>query len=1373
MSGFVVRIAIVLISFSSLTTAKGAEPPVADRTAWEQVDIVPMPKRIRLTGQRLTLSNAVIVLGEQPSEQEEIGAKWINDKIVEKGRETLPVATEGKLSGDARLRIFIGTRETCDVIDQAARDGRFELGPGVPGKRGYVIHPRRTDSGMDLLLGGADAIGALYACVTLAGLLEEEGGEVLVREAQIVDWPDYAAVTDGINLIYPELGELGRRLRWAVTPSEEQEEQYLRVMKEHLDRLLERKYSCFRVDKTAIGPRYWRKLSPEFMATYKQVTEYAKTRGIRSLIYALPPCVGQRSELPDVPQRCLTGIGRDSYEQYVRCWSMDEERRKNAARLGRFLQATGITDTGFHDWDTGAFLSPANWGERCDVCRQRWGDDFAAATINKHRIYHEEIKKAAPDCRLHFTLYPYNVSVLSQATAEQYHIDRYGPSPSVPDVARRLRERFTNFWVRCTGGLPDDVTFCIRENIPVNVRRFHEISAPHGTFAWYKVGSEQWRTFFDESPRWAGTFYSGRDDLLFNVSLETFVPLKAMAVREYTWNLHAPGATGWAQLPQEERQRHAEAKGEIYDIVLPHIVRNFFGRRAAPELVRAFSLNMAVNHIFDHLPSRKRQIPVLTTYEQWNWQADQAAAGCEIMDGLFQEFVDSGDRLGMTPYAARRFVYMREVFHCSKWMAQAKTQNILARELAKEGKLDEARKAIEQGLSIVADAHEDMKRLVAERPEDPIYNAKDDPDRPALWKIYTPGNRVDYGVPEAMLAATEKELPALAAAGDLPADAVERLSERRTIHVVPASKPPKIDGAVDELDWQRAEPAEAFFAYPGGQGIARAHTRARFLRDDDTLYFGVTSWMPGDARVRVEDREHDGNVMDDEQVELFLMPPSMKGGYLQFQMNAAGCVADKRVTLERKQEDVTVKKTDRRWDAKGIIVKTNRGPGAWELEAAIPLTSLGAADWRGTWRVNVCRDFKGATRELSSIQPPSAEDFHDTRMFPRLVFDSTLSPPPDIEIAVAGLEHATRTLDDRVATVVDFGLDVRASRVLHDVRVVAETYDESGRLHQRKAVKELDHLPFYWKPDERFSVGFERQVTKAGVRVLLGSREGGAGRWIRLGGWEGTPELSPVFSLPSDDSADDELSATQGLAGQCYFAGEITSAATKKPHRILGRRQGTVEFWFKSDWPSKHPLDVRATRMPRHVLFHCGVLREEHPENFNCSSVTAFFDSGGEALYFMISNRQYVAWQAGARAENAPWTQPGWHHLACVWDHDAKPDDWLRLYIDGVRVSAKTTVNKPDRLGDDKAVELDKTAFAFQCGSLNTGRCEGNAVLDELRISRIARYTANFIPAHKPLPLDERTTALFHFDGDLHGEGVSEEGEHYTIDAVAGVLEFH
>ena len=147
--------------------------------------------------------------------------------------------------------------------------------------------------------------------VTLAGLLDGGKDDLVLREAEIVDWPDFPTVTHGINLVHPELGELGRRLRRAESITQEQESEYLRTMREYIDRLLARKTSCYRVNKYVFGGRYWRDTSPAFAALYRKVTAYAKARGIRSLVYALTPFCGLAKDFPDAPKRCLTGIGRD------------------------------------------------------------------------------------------------------------------------------------------------------------------------------------------------------------------------------------------------------------------------------------------------------------------------------------------------------------------------------------------------------------------------------------------------------------------------------------------------------------------------------------------------------------------------------------------------------------------------------------------------------------------------------------------------------------------------------------------------------------------------------------------------------------------------------------------------------------------------------------------------------------------------------------------------------------------------------------------------------------------------------------------------------------------------------------------------------
>ena len=1359
-------VALVLIGLAAFLA--DAEPPPADAVAWEAVNIVPMPKRIRLGDRRVPLAGAVICVGAKASAQDHIGAEWINTRVRELGGKALAVAQGDPPAGDAALRLFVGTRETSPVIDRAARAGGFRLGPGVPGKHGYVIYPRKAGKATEILLGGADPVGALYACVTLAGLLERTGDGVAVRAAEIFDWPDYPTVTEGQNLYHPERGRASYNMQRG-TPSKETAEAYVAAMKKHLDRLLGWKFSCF----NAWEVRNWRRLNPEFISAYREVVDYAKARGIRSLHYAFQPFVGTTSDFPDAPQRCLTIHAGKRWSGLVRCWSMDEERRQTARRMAKAIAALGLTDVGFHDTDTGGFISPAQWRQRCDVCRRRWGDDFAAATLNKHMIFYEEIKKAAPECRVHFTLYPYNIAVLTQKGAEDYFVQRYGPSPSIPQMATNVRERFTDFWARMTKGFPQDVSFCIREDTADKARAFHNLVAPHGTFIYYKSGSEQWQTFFDESPRWIPTFYSGRDDFVFTVTLQNFLPLKALAVREYAWNVQTPGAAGWARLPLNERERHSEAKGEIYTVVLPHIVRSVFGRRAAPEITRALSCNVAYNQIF--APSH-RTIPVLKTYEKMKWQADEAAKACADMDKFFQRFTTSTDRLGMTPYAVRRAVYMREVFHCCRWMAQSLAQDMHARKLAKAGKLAEARAAVEKGRQVIAGARRHMKQLVAERPPDAVYNAQPTGNQwKRRWRMYTPVHGVDFGTPEKLLAQTEKELPGLAAAGELPAGVLRNLSRRSLVHCAPRVGAIQIDGRLDEPDWRRTLPVEALFVYPEQKHIARAHTRARLLRDDATLYFGATCWMPAGAPIRASAREHDGPVGGDEHVELFLMPPHLNGGYLHLVLNAAGSMADKRVTLTRNADGAEIRKMENEWNATGAVVKTTREAGRWELEAAIPLAALGARNWNGRWRVNVCRDFKGAAEdvELSSIMRPGGRNFHDTKAFPQLNRDDTPALPPEVEVTVKELNTRTRTMDDRVATVAEFGVEVGTGRIVYQVRLSAEAYDETGRLHFRKTLKTLDRVVYSWRPKERFTIGFEREVKQGGIRVVLEADGARGERWIRLGGWQGTPQAGALFSPPSAGASANDFRASPGLIGPCILPA-ATLAGPGKAERILGRRLGTIEFWLKPRWRRPHPLDWFAGWQPSYTLLHCGVLRRQHPWLANHSAFTITYDLRRGDFYCAVRTTNYAGWNVGDRAgKRASWAHSRWHHLACVWDHQAQPDDWLRLYLDGKRVKGKTGMSKPERLGKDKSLRLADMAFALQLLSLNSGRAEAPVIMDELRVSRTARYAADFAPAHAPLQLDKDTVALFHFDGNLAGEGMSARGQRYDVHGTAGVLEYH
>jgi serine/threonine protein kinase len=111
-------------------------------------------------------------------------------------------------------------------------------------------------------------------------------------------------------------------------------------------------------------------------------------------------------------------------------------------------------------------------------------------------------------------------------------------------------------------------------------------------------------------------------------------------------------------------------------------------------------------------------------------------------------------------------------------------------------------------------------------------------------------------------------------------------------------------------------------------------------------------------------------------------------------------------------------------------------------------------------------------------------------------------------------------------------------------------------------------------------------------------------------------------------------------------------------------------------------------------------------------------------------------------------------HLALVWD-----DSQVRLYVDG-----KKQAETIDALAGPSASQ------SFRIGGYVTEDGDGQAnlfhgTIDEVRISRVARYADNFVPQQRFKP-DEATMALYHFDegkgelcedvsgNELHGKAI-------------------
>ena len=1324
---------------------------------WEDVDIIPMPKQIELRAADIPLAGASIVLGEKPSRQSEIGAEWINRRLVQLGSEPLAMVSGPLPVRQApRLLVVVGTREDNPLIDRACSAGLVDVGPENPGPKGYEI--RTSADGDTIYLSGADAIGALYACVTFAELIEARESGPVWRQAVVRDWPDIqlfslGGVRTGSTLT-PELNKLFHEA-FRVEVTDEFRERFLEAMKAHYDRLLRWKVSHLELHTAW---EWERGAKAENLALVREAIQYGRERGIGALSLSLKPFVCPADEQPELVGRCLPP-GR--YEDWVRCWSMDEIRQETARRLAEFVKQVGYTDVWFHDTDTGGFENPAQWNERCETCRQRWGDDYVAATVHIHRIYYDALKAALPNLRIHFCVYPYNIDVLDPEAGAAPAVGSAGWGQQGPE----MRERYEDFWRRMAAEMPRDVTFACRETKPGTISRFRELIAPHGVFMGYwEIGDRGWTSFFNESPQWIGSFGCDERDLLYCQTVrEDFVPLRALATIEYAWNGNAPGAEPFARLSERDQWRHSIPEGEFFDTIVPHVVRGLFGRRAGPELVEALKLNVDPARIFDDIaPGDMTPVNTITALEE---QSRAAERGRELMDAVWARRGEPDDMLGMDEYAFRRLIYLREVFHCSAWMAKARYQKALALKLIDDQQPESAADALNTGLVTVTQAREAVAALKASRPPDPVWDTPGKNAYEDLWRAYT-ADALSFDGIEKELQETLDHLPEM---GPIPQWLLEYLSVRRKLRAVRATQPVTIDGLPQEDAWAAAYPIEAFLVDDQAERprVARAHTRAKLLYDDTALYLGVICRPPivfGSAPA----------ILPDDAATVLFRPQGWGDERLSLTAHAAGDVVCQRGRLVELNGALHWE-PNADWTCGGFEARVLSLGDWWTLEARVPLQALGVAGLTDGWSGAVYRDAPfGDEVEYSSVQSPTVRRYDQKGLRP-LVPCGDEQYLPEFQIEAVGMDIAPQTLPDRIVTAAELGIGISANQVLTGVTLTAEAYGPDGRLQSREELLARDRLFYTWTAPERFQVCFDSLLEQGGIRLVLDSNEGSAERWVRIGGWEGQVATGGVFRAGDATSPVGDFRSTQCLADPISFMSVISANGVDVP--LFQGRQGTVEFWVRPQWRGGFgPGSSKGEHcILTEGLFHVGVVRPEYPitTNMRCMTLTRYGSYG--SLVMQINSPEYACWSANGVPEGSTAIPAGqWSHIACVWDADAPRENWVRLYVNGHLLSGLSGIGHEDRLPEDRSVNLPLDAtYLVQLGSLNTGRQPANALFDELRISRIVRYSADFAPPTGELRADSDTSALFHFNGDLRGEGIAEDGQQYSFEGTAGTPRYY
>jgi len=223
------------------------------------------------------------------------------------------------------------------------------------------------------------------------------------------------------------------------------------------------------------------------------------------------------------------------------------------------------------------------------------------------------------------------------------------------------------------------------------------------------------------------------------------------------------------------------------------------------------------------------------------------------------------------------------------------------------------------------------------------------------------------------------------AAATTQAEGLHPLAEKgKPFAIIPkAKKAPNLDGKIDPEVWGAKPTLTGFYDQDTGKPVPKnIQPQVWLLYDAEKLYIAAKMLEPQMNELMAETSEHDGNVWNDDDLEIFLDPGKTKdpAKYYQIVVNAIGTVAD--------QKGAPDAGGDTAWDCKDCSVKTAKGADFWVVQMAIPFKALGVTKpVAGTrWGANFCHDRKAGAAEKSSWANLGPE-WHQPDQFGTIVFE--------------------------------------------------------------------------------------------------------------------------------------------------------------------------------------------------------------------------------------------------------------------------------------------------------------------------------------------------------------------------------------------------
>ena len=225
---------------------------------------------------------------------------------------------------------------------------------------------------------------------------------------------------------------------------------------------------------------------------------------------------------------------------------------------------------------------------------------------------------------------------------------------------------------------------------------------------------------------------------------------------------------------------------------------------------------------------------------------------------------------------------------------------------------------------------------------------------------------------------------------------------RLQVMAAEAPKPPRIDGALDDELWQRAEPVGGFVqSEPQDGQPATEQTEVQLGYDGGNLYIAAYLRDSEPDGLVVNDIRKDFKSGDQDSFEVVIDTFADRRNGFIFMTNPDGARSDQQMTNEGREVNAS-------WDAVWLV-KARRVQDGWTVEMAIPFKSLRFVRGQpAAWGVNFSRRIR-RKNEVDFWSPvPRAYNLSRVSLAGNLVGLPDLEPGRNLRLKPYALAEATR-----------------------------------------------------------------------------------------------------------------------------------------------------------------------------------------------------------------------------------------------------------------------------------------------------------------------------------------------------------------------------